>query len=77
MSKPLKYSKSFSPGSEGMILSLFSICPASMGNISFSDFCGQVIKHEAAFYLARFMVNVLIKDVKDLTWKVWISGYVL
>lgn len=29
------------PGSEGMILSLFSIWPASMGNISFSDFCHQ------------------------------------
>lgn len=29
----------FLPGSDGITLSLLSICPASMGNISFRDFC--------------------------------------
>lgn len=35
----------FLPGNEGMILSFLSISPDSMGNISFSDFCHQNIKH--------------------------------
>lgn len=32
---------SFLPGSEGMILSLASIWPDSMGNMSFKDFCDE------------------------------------
>lgn len=42
--KLLNYSQrcsTFLPGSEGMILSLFSIWPDSMGNMSFKDFCDE------------------------------------